>query len=709
MDRPDKKPIRPLIPEGNFFGDATEDEFFAEIDPSEDKTGVFKRFEFPSVPFSFTGNKDVYDSLLSRAQESGSSFFSELKKDPVASALFDDVLVRMQRAPELSRQIINHSLARSYVKDLQMVGLFSRFKLSNNRLETEVAKVALAWNELSDFYCLEGMLGGHGENNPFLKNGNHNLIMGMLDAVENKLPAIYRSLQEKERVMLLLRMSRIIERDYNDIKSGIEVLEHIHGLGEINQEEASELVKGLAELSKIHPTTNVENGKLYNSIIRFHNWLPLSLTKDGPDGSVYDSICAPTRTLEGMLQSDLREGLSSITDATSPKGVAIVKMVDKGLLADDSSVWSEYTSLQDALSREPLPARTLDLDDHAFYQGLAGGKWKGLKLLSDAKSLFGLNYSVPRSTVITTVSIEDALKKRGLLLGGDDLFRLSEDVRQKLVDGIAHLDLLDDASLKEKISSLGEKLIFRSSMYGEDGRSNFAGTYDSVVAQRPDDWNSSFNSVIASYFSEEAVSSREDLGLAHKPGIAVVVQELLSGTGGVIHLTREGVFVSTAASADDAVNGSGDDLYFSSIKDVASDPRTRFLGDHVSDLELLSEAFGDIDLEYVRSDDGLYFTQMRPKGVVVYQEKVFGDYDSITIGSIDGLKGTVLDRDVVVKMPFLGRENLADRDSEIMDFIRTNKDCIRGIAGNMPRVAHIPNKIEGHFRIPYITIGGDEE
>jgi hypothetical protein len=101
----------------------------------------------------------------------------------------------------------------------------------------------------------------------------------------------------------------------------------------------------------------------------------------------------------------------------------------------------------------------------------------------------------------------------------------------------------------------------------------------------------------------------------------------------------------------------------------------------------------------------VYLTQLRPKYRTPELVSRDIEADRMVVSSLDDLSKTVLDRNYIVTMEFLGRENLMNRDGEIMDFIRRNREYIVAIEGNMPSVAHIPNKIEGHFRIPYMFGG----
>ena len=74
----------------------------------------------------------------------------------------------------------------------------------------------------------------------------------------------------------------------------------------------------------------------------------------------------------------------------------------------------------------------------------------------------------------------------------------------------------------------------------------------------------------------------------------------------------------------------------------------------------------------------------------------------VKVSTVEDLEHVSLDQECLVYMKFLGKDNVMNKEGEIMDFIRSNKDYVKGIAGTMPKVAHIPNKIEGHFKIPYL-------
>ena len=151
-----------VLPDGNIFGTATHDEF--TIDWGETQ-GVFKRFEYLSIPFSFSGMHPTVSDILKQAEEKGTSFNEELQHNILAQDISDEFLRRMKESPGFSRQVIDHLLSRVFVQD----NILSTLPKEDS-LENEAARVVGVWKKLADFYCIEGLVGGGGEKNPFLEN-----------------------------------------------------------------------------------------------------------------------------------------------------------------------------------------------------------------------------------------------------------------------------------------------------------------------------------------------------------------------------------------------------------------------------------------------------------------------------------------------------------------------------------------------------------
>ena len=694
--------IKRVLPDGDVFGSVNSDEFVVVM--NGERKGIFKRFEYLSLPFFITGNRGKFEQLVRMAEENGTSFKQELDKDSVAEEIVENVFGRMISNPAFSKQVLDHSLGHIYVDDNVLAGIEE-----GNSFEAHLAKVVVCWKHLADFYCIEGLVGGEGRRNPFREDQKSSFIAGSLDSLETALPILRQKVDEGEWKEICLKLSSVIGRGYKQIDRAVDVLGAVFGKErEMLEDEVQRSLRSINELSTAIFETNTDIGRLYNTLIRFHNWMPLPLKQDGPEGDTYDSICIPAKKALGMLDksSNIAQALAEITDATSPKGLALATLVDDRKIGNKEELIRRSKDLEGRLSviiengRENFS--TFSFEDSTFYTGLTGGKWKGLKLLHDAKEALGLRYQIPAGFAVSSIIVEKILRERGIdCILKENIFSIDEERRQRI------LELLDNTNFEgcineQLLSSLGDSIIVRSSMYGEDGISNFSGTYKSLSCER-ENFGDAVREIVKSYFSKEAIDSREDIGLSHFSGISCVIQQRIKGNGGVIYLTKGNCSVSFAETPEDAVSGNGTYRFARTIDEALEGTNLEILRD---DLSSLYKVFGDSDIEFVIDDKAnVYLTQLRPK----YRtpELVSRDIEAerIVVSSLDDLTKTVLDRNYIVTMDFLGRDNIMSREGEIMDFIRKNKEYIVAVEGNMPSVAHIPNKIEGHFRIPYL-VGG---
>lgn len=693
-----------ILPEGNIFGDIDDDEFMADI--NGEPKGVFKRFQYLSTPFSITGDDEMMDELLESAERNATDFSHEISENGEASQHIVDVHARMMDNPAFSKELMDTLLRDVYVDDNIIAGIDA-----GDSLEANLGKVVAGWKHLSDFYSIEGLVGGDAEGiNPFLEDEG-SMVAGGLDSLETKLPAMREELSEDEWQETLLKVSSLVGRDYEQIDHGVDVLEHIHGVMDYDTDDIQIAVDTLDELNRERFDTNSEFGKFYNTFIRFHNWMPLKVTEDGAEGDAYDSICAPTDEALEMVDGELYESLSEIGDATSPKGLALAWIVDDQIEVDgetlgDPAVLADKSKeferkIDQALDDRRGDFEKMDYDDPSMYPGMVGGKWKGLKLLDDAKEAFDLDYMMPDAEVVTSIGIENLFEEQGIdQLIYEDVFSMDEDRRQDIIDEIDSLDF------EELTDGHEDNMIARSSMYGEDGASNFAGTYESFATSEELDADEAVREVVKSYFSEKAVNAREDKGMTHSGGISVIMQDMVpSDRGGVIHLTDEGYSISEAGDPEKAVEGEGGRKESDSLSEVLEGTAAESLE---QDLERLQSVFGDIDLEYVHDGDDIYLTQMRPKHRVVEDSRELEEAQRYEIESFEEMYETDLnDGKYIVRLDFLGRENIMDREKEIEDFIRENRESISAVEGHMPPPAHIPNNIEGHFRIPYTQVEGE--
>jgi len=690
------------LPDGNIFGTKDSDEFTISLD--EKQQGVFKRFEYLSVPFSIQGKRNQFQEILRRASYNKTSFDEELKKDQSAMQTVDSVIQHMQQHPHFSRQTLDTLLPEAYLTDICLANI-----QEPSSLEDHAAKVVVAWKQLADFYCIEGLVGGDGARNPFTEDAQYSLIAGTLDSLESILPSIRRILDKKDWAVLSLQLASVIGRSYVQIDKATDVLESIFG-SQRSVDHVEEYQATIQQLANTTFTANTELGKLYNSLIRFHNWLPANLKIDGTAGDVYDGICVPTKKALAYVEDlGVRETLLAIGDATSPKGLAIVSLIQEKRLGNKEKLHQKTVCLEERVDSELSVLRKefncFSLEDPVFYQGLVGGKWKGLKLLHDAKTAFNLQYKLPEGFVVSSLAIRELLEKYTVLPKMyAHMFAMDEEARAKIQLAI---DEIPDSAFTELLENddLSNERMVRSSMYGEDGLSNFSGTYDSVACEKPDTV-SAMRTVMKSYFSKEAVLSRQDVGLAHIPGISFVVQERISGRGGVLHLTDEDAFLSFAETPEDAVMGNGTHHKKTALQDLLHETP---LAPYADDFLLLKQIYGNIDIEFVLPDEGgIYVTQMRPKYIVPPLSVTDEVKYRIDIKTLDELSALRLEKPCIVHMHFLGRQNIMNKEAIIMDFLRENKQYVMAVEGKMPTVAHIPNKIEGHFRIPYRQRGDED-
>ena len=688
------------LPEGNVFGSIEDDEFTVNVEGEE--AGTFKRFEYYSMPFSLTGQEEIFEEVMQEAEQNGSSFAEELEQHEEAQEIVEDFYQRMEQNPGLSKEMMDSLLADVYVDDSVIAEMDA-----GDSLEDKMGKFTAGWKHLSDFYGIEGLVGGDAEDiNPFLNGDDASMVAGGLDSLETVLPALRENMEEEEWTRTALKLSSIVERDFEQVDHAVNVLDHIHGQGDYDEGFLQDSAEVIDDLANARFDTNAEFGKFYNTFIRFHNWMPLNIKQEGLEGDQYDSICAPARDgMEKVEGRSIHDSLSEIGDATSPKGLALSWLLDEGVNVDGETLGdreqfqqsvSEWEQrIDEELSEGRSEYTEFGFEDSAMYSGLVGGKWKGLKLLNDAQEVFDLGYEIPDGKVVSSVGVEQMLEEEGIdELIEEDVFEMDEGRREEVIERI------DDINVGRYVEGLDEGAIARSSMYGEDGASNFAGTYDSFHANG--DPEQAVKDVIKSYFSEKAVNAREDKGMTHNGGIGVILQDAVDPEkGGVVHLTDEGYSISEAEDAERAVEGQGEIQEAESIESLVSGTAMEGMAE---DLEELHRTFGDIDLEYVTDGEEVYMTQMRPKHRAVDGERPdFGSMEKINLDSFEEMYETELDGEepYVVRMDFLGRDNIMDREREIEEFLRENQDKIGGVEGHMPAPAHIPNNIEGHFRIPY--------
>ncbi len=700
----------PLV---GLFGTDSDDEF--SISYNGKRLGVFKVFEFPSLLISRSSSQAK--AIIEKAIANNTAFANALEGTQELSELKSALSVLVEK-PNYSLQLFRDRLSKAFMIDTSLADIFKG--ISGSGLEFELAKFIYAWNKLEDFYCIEGLVGGTGAYNPFGKVNGSVQSDDNIDTIDDLLPFAYANASETERKAMLLQLASIAEREPADIGSAIDVLGQINK-GKYTQAD-SELIgeakEKIAGMVNTRHDTAKSVARFINSVLRFNNWLP---QLDGA-GSMYDSVCKPASSaLEIVKQQgrlDIADMVSQIKDATSPKGVALVRLVLMGEIGDPNRLASELDRIGSIADKELDRVlldkfSVIDASSKVFYESLTGGKWKGIKQLAMFKELFGSKFEIPAGFVVSSLAIRDILEKEGIMdIIERNKFKFSDSDRQEVLRILDRVDFAKhlEGRLASRLEPMQNSLIARSSMDFEDGRWTFSGTYDSVSASKSEICKA-IGKVVKSWFSAEAVKDRELIGMAHIPNIAVIVQEKIDcDYAGVINIVGGRVSISVAKTPDEAVGGMGSAHSSNSIAEAMSHLG---LARFAPDFEQLHKVFGDIDIEFGVKGDRLYVFQARPKISAKEPQSVSSkengkDIPTVVVNSIEELGELKLERLSKVRLAFLdGHENVMDRSSAIMEFIRNNASNIYWVEASMPAVAHIPNKIEGFFGIRYKQISGE--
>lgn len=149
--------------------------------------------------------------------------------------------------------------------------------------------------------------------------------------------------------------------------------------------------------------------------------------------------------------------------------------------------------------------------------GQIGGKAEGLFLLGKIAGL-----QIPPFIVIPVDVFRDLVNRSSLI--ENKINKLNEKTSEEELIQIQNLIM--DFVLPEGIPFLSNSVAVRSSALHEDGTcSSFAGVYQTELA--PLDVQKAVKIVWASFYSQQAIIRRSELGLLHQPAMAVIVQKLV--------------------------------------------------------------------------------------------------------------------------------------------------------------------------------------
>jgi len=222
-----------------------------------------------------------------------------------------------------------------------------------------------------------------------------------------------------------------------------------------------------------------------------------------------------------------------IFDSCERLGDHVFKLVsDLSLLCQRKNValFTAFERVQHQINEELAGRRALSRTDHLLplaelTHDLADEGGNKMASLGDIKNILG--FTVPEGFVITAGAYFEAMEHAGLRkLAAQAGKRLCETRGQGLEETSrilreAILAMPLPRSLSRAVEQAARKLAgdggallaVRSSAWGEDGESSFAGMYESVLGVAPDSIIGAYRQVLASLFCEEALRYR----LHHDP------------------------------------------------------------------------------------------------------------------------------------------------------------------------------------------------
>jgi pyruvate,water dikinase len=217
-----------------------------------------------------------------------------------------------------------------------------------------------------------------------------------------------------------------------------------------------------------------------------------------------------------------------ILDSCEKLGDQVFKLVsDLSLLCQRKNValFTAFERIQYQIREELAGRRALSRTDHILplaelTHDLADEGGNKMSFVGDIHNILG--FTVPEGFVVTAGAYFDAMERAGLRRRAaqttdqlcQDMGKGVDEASRELREAILNMPLprglakaIQQAA--NKLSGEGRHLLaVRSSAWGEDGESSFAGMYESVLGVAPKDIIPAYRQVLASLFREEALRYR---------------------------------------------------------------------------------------------------------------------------------------------------------------------------------------------------------
>jgi pyruvate,water dikinase len=237
-----------------------------------------------------------------------------------------------------------------------------------------------------------------------------------------------------------------------------------------------------------------------------------------------------------------------ILDSCERLGDQVFKLVsDLSLLCQRKNVglFTAFERISYEIREELAGRRVLSRTDHLLplcdlTHDLVDEGGNKMANVGDIRNILG--FTVPEGFVITAGAYFEAMERAGLRgraaeiptkFAGGDLDGLTEVAVQLQKDILAMplpkgLAKAVKLAAKRLAAEHGQMLAVRSSAWGEDGESSFAGMYESVLGVSPEQILSAYKAVLASLFCEQALRYRLQRGLfREEPAMAVGVMRMV--------------------------------------------------------------------------------------------------------------------------------------------------------------------------------------
>ena len=744
-----------LVSKLNVFGNDETDEFTVLRENGE-TNGIFKTWAVPVVPF-FEG--EMQENLALYLEQRPESFWEDMPGDLKACA--SEWYEKTKDNPNYLRQTLERWRTFSETQDRKLIEIFSQRELPTEK-EERIAelywRLKIAFGYAAPFYHLEAMI-ADSEQTPFnpiptMKNGVKN-VGGSLDVIGITLPSTFsteviassdgwnglnwQKIQEmtsdldEQKMSIALRISRVTGTSLEDIIFAANVLERMPvsvggKKGDLSQTEAIKITEETLDQIKTKDSIVKVAGDM-NALIRFLNWFPLIKSEENfslGTGWRYAAVCDTTNALLNELSdgTSFLEGFSDIfvdsllpqirqLDATSAKGRFQIQLIEEGKLSPEiydliqkrGSEIVERTSV--GLVNLKVEEAVVDLNE-TRPRVLVGGKAAGL---SEAVKIFGKENTLPGLT-ITTEWINEVLFQDEEIKTLISIFENTSNIGEKFIlareirDRIHNLRFVDLISIPTH-----NRYAIRSSSYDEDTTNNgtAAGVYESVIDVEATGVEAAVKTVVASFFSEKAISFRTLHGFSDKPSMAVVISPLIEGKGGVIitsgnvkdwelsvgksaqHVVKDG---ETGFDSYRSIDGA---LKYRSDNKILKQNEVLMIAEAALKAERLLKT--PVDIEFVFDKGKLLILQLRSASnqgdTQAYSSESTNEMETTTTLQVDDLATLYsLGQSQTNFKLRVGKDiDIGQFQGELLRFLVVNRNRLRGLIleRRIPRTSHLAN------------------